>query len=249
MLLALNDRDEWELPGGRLEAGETPEECVRREVREETGLEVRVGPIIRNWVFEVLPTQDVLVLAYGCHLVADNIEPTLSGEHTAVRFFPVAKISDLPLPAGYRAAITDWLQICSAAHRRSGGHLEQQTGLDGIGTVSNYTGNDFYCDVAIPRRLAINVVFEDEHVLAFHHTKPFWPVHVVVTPKQHVDSLLTLDQLRSGAGAQLLHVVQQIASGVVRDYGAARVLTNLGAYQDSKHLHVHISHGEPNSLG
>jgi len=110
VLLALNDRDEWELPGGRLEAGETPEECVAREIEEETGLRVRVGRVIRNWVFEVVPARHVLVLAYGCHLVTDNIEPTVSHEHTAVRFFPVAKIPDLPLPAGYQAAITDWLQ-------------------------------------------------------------------------------------------------------------------------------------------
>jgi len=95
--------------GGRLEAGETPEECVARETEEETGLRIRVGPVIRNWVFEVLPTHHVLVLAYGCHLVTEDIEPTVSHEHTAVRFFPVAEISGLSLPPGYQAAITDWL--------------------------------------------------------------------------------------------------------------------------------------------
>lgn len=66
VLLALNDRDEWELPGGRLEIGETPEECVAREIEEETGLRVRVGPVIRNWVFDVIPNRQLLVLAYGC---------------------------------------------------------------------------------------------------------------------------------------------------------------------------------------
>jgi histidine triad (HIT) family protein len=36
-----------------------------------------------------------------------------------------------------------------------------------------------------------------------------------------------------------------VASDVTREYGACRVLTNLGRYQDSKHLHFHANSGDP----
>lgn len=51
------------------------------------------------------------------------------------------------------------------------------------------------------------------------------------------------------AGEGLLHevlaVVRQVAEQVTREHGACRVLTNLGRYQDSKHLHFHVNSGEP----
>lgn len=106
-----------------------------------------------------------------------------------------------------------------------------------------YSGTDFYCDVAIPDPGALEVVHEDERVLAFHHTRPFWQVHVVVVPRRHIASFTAAGPGDEADLRAVLGVVQQVAREVEREHGAAAVLTNLGAYQDSKHLHVHVHSG------
>ena len=105
--------------------------------------------------------------------------------------------------------------------------------------------DDFYCDEAISGRTPIEVVVETEDVLAFHHTRPFWPVHIVVVPKQHVPSLTDLGDASPEVLVKVLEVVRQIAADVEAKHGACRVLTNLGRYQDSKHLHFHVNSGKP----
>ena len=82
-------------------------------------------------------------------------------------------------------------------------------------------------------------------MLAFHHTRPFWPVHIVVVPKMHVPSLIDLGEADDAVLHKLLAVVRRIAADVTREHGACRVLTNLGRYQDSKHLHFHVNSGDP----
>lgn len=104
---------------------------------------------------------------------------------------------------------------------------------------------DFYCEEALSGRTPIRKVLETDNVLAFHHTRPFWPVHIVVIPKRHVSSLLTLETSDDALLVELFAVIKQIAAQVVAQHGGARVLTNLGQYQDSKHLHFHINFGDP----
>lgn len=67
----------------------------------------------------------------------------------------------------------------------------------------------------------------------------------MVVPQRHLASLTSLapeDEDEADVRA-LLAVVQRVAREVETTYGAAAVLTNLGTYQDSKHLHVHVSSG------
>lgn len=102
---------------------------------------------------------------------------------------------------------------------------------------------DFYCDYVLSGEIEVEKVFETENVLAYHHTRPFWETHIVVIPKRHIGSLLTLEETDRELFIELFDVIKKVAAMVLDEKGAARVLTNLGEYQDSKHLHFHVNAG------
>jgi 8-oxo-dGTP pyrophosphatase MutT (NUDIX family) len=107
VVLLKNERDEWELPGGRLEAGEDPAACVAREIREELAIAVTVEALLDCWLYEVLPGQEVVIVTYGCR-ADDAAAPQLSAEHQAVGLFTLAELATLPMPEGYRRSIRSW---------------------------------------------------------------------------------------------------------------------------------------------
>ena len=107
VVLLKNEREEWELPGGRLEAGESPPACVVREIREELAIEVAADELLDCWLYEVLPGRHVVIVTYGCGYDGDG-DVRMSDEHSAVGLFDLAQIDGLPMPEGYRRSIRDW---------------------------------------------------------------------------------------------------------------------------------------------
>jgi 8-oxo-dGTP diphosphatase len=108
VLLLLNERGEWDLPGGRPDAGEDHRAALKREVREETGLEVEIGAALEEHLFEVLPGRFVRIEAFACRLSGAS-DVTLSHEHEDVCWVPLAELGGTigghPLPKGYLGAI------------------------------------------------------------------------------------------------------------------------------------------------
>jgi 8-oxo-dGTP pyrophosphatase MutT (NUDIX family) len=107
VLLLKNERAEWELPGGKLELGEEPRACVAREITEETGLPVTVGPILDAWQYHIRDGADVLIVTYGCYPLGTQ-SPAISDEHSAMGFFALAEVDTLTMPAGYKDSVRAW---------------------------------------------------------------------------------------------------------------------------------------------
>jgi 8-oxo-dGTP pyrophosphatase MutT (NUDIX family) len=107
VVLLQNLRHEWELPGGKLELGETPESCVAREILEELNLRVKVGPLLDVWVYHIGEGVDVFVVTYGCYPESPQ-GLTHSPEHNAARLFNLDELDQLNMPGGYKRSIKSW---------------------------------------------------------------------------------------------------------------------------------------------
>jgi 8-oxo-dGTP diphosphatase len=78
----------WNLPGGSVENGEAPWECVVREVREETGLDVVVEKTIGIYS---KPEENDLVFSYKCQVVSGDLQ--INEEAKEIKYF---HLSELP---------------------------------------------------------------------------------------------------------------------------------------------------------
>ena len=86
--------------------------------------------------------------------------------------------------------------------------------------------NDFYCDRVFSGKVAVETVRETDRVLAFHHTNPSYPLHIVIVPKQHVATLLDVTDF------SIIEEIFAIAQAIIQEMGlhetAYRIVTNGG---------------------
>lgn len=110
--LRKNERDEWELPGGKLDEKEQPEETIIRELREELGFKVEVMDILHAHLYIIAKPvgsekRGVFVVSYLCKFVEKIGEFELQGEAGEAQFeaFRKDQIKNLTMPEFYKGVI------------------------------------------------------------------------------------------------------------------------------------------------
>ena len=108
----------WSLPGGAVEVGETLEQCVRREMHEETGLEIEVGPVVE--VFDRITRDDAgrvqfhyVLVDYMCRPVGGALEA--GSDADAAVWVGVSELSQYSLTAKTGAVIARALELVRQA--------------------------------------------------------------------------------------------------------------------------------------
>jgi histidine triad (HIT) family protein len=101
-----------------------------------------------------------------------------------------------------------------------------------------------FCSIA-SHELPATFVREDDQVLAIRDVNPQAPVHVLVLPREHIESVAELTPAQDGLWGRMLHVAQSIAEDEGIDETGFRLVVNNGKQggQTVDHLHMHLLGG------
>ena len=101
-----------------------------------------------------------------------------------------------------------------------------------------------FCKIA-NKEIPSNIVYEDEEILAFRDINPVAPVHILVIPKKHFDTVLDLNEEDEALVGRIYTVLNKIAKQEGIDENGFRIVVNCkeDGGQEVKHLHFHIIGG------
>ncbi len=100
-----------------------------------------------------------------------------------------------------------------------------------------------FCQI-IARELPAEIFFEDDELVVFKDINPEAPVHILIVPKRHFDSLNSLDEGTAQIGARMFLAAKKMAESLGIQSGY-KVLINCGREggQVIRHLHMHLLGG------
>ena len=105
LLVLQGTAGQWELPGGRIQVGETIPAALKRELKEEIGesVQVEIGPIFHVWIRE--PNPDFFIFLVGFPCIWKSGEITISPEHKSFRWITKEEIDTIEFENTYKEAV------------------------------------------------------------------------------------------------------------------------------------------------
>ena len=102
-----------------------------------------------------------------------------------------------------------------------------------------------FCKI-IKGEIPSNKVYEDEEILAFKDIQPAAPIHILVIPKKHIESLATMEEKDRSLISKIYKVIDEISEKQGFKQQGYRVIVNCGedGCQEVKHLHFHVLAGK-----
>jgi histidine triad (HIT) family protein len=92
--------------------------------------------------------------------------------------------------------------------------------------------------------LPVQRLRETNTLLAFHHPRPAYRVHILLVPKRAIPGLAALNPADQAFLSDLIACVQSLVAELGLEAGGYRLIANGGAYQDLPQLHFHLVAGE-----
>ena len=104
--------------------------------------------------------------------------------------------------------------------------------------------NCIFCKI-IAKQIPSDIVYEDEEIIAFRDIHPVAPIHVLVIPKKHIESIEQMEEEDEKVVGRIYSVIKKIAKQEGIEKEGYRVIVNCGkdAGQEVPHLHFHLLGG------
>ena len=101
-----------------------------------------------------------------------------------------------------------------------------------------------YCKI-VNRELPATVAYESDAVIAFGDINPIAPVHILIIPKEHIQSINYLEERHGNVVAEMFFAAKEIAKkeGIADDGYKLLIRTGTHGQQEIPHIHLHLIGG------